>query len=748
MAIREDSWIIFFKYNFQNTANYFLHSHRCYRTMNTLKLLFVALLVLIVQAPQNLVSQTMTTPLQYPKTAKIDHVDTYFGTKVPDPYRWLEDDTSKATADWVSAQNKVTFGLLEQIPFRGALQKRLEKIYNYPKYSAPFRKGDNYFYFKNNGLQNQSVLYVQKGLDAEAQVFFDPNALSPDGTIRLGASAVSNDVKYWAYGLSSGGSDWQEINVMEIATRKKTTDRVRWVKVSGISWYKDGFFYSRYPTPADTTKLLSAKNENHQVYYHKLGTDQSADELIYEDAKNPQRFHTVSVTDDERFLLLFISDRGKGKDGNALYVRDLSKSDKTLKPVITTFDDDFTVLDNVGDKLLVQTNHLAPNQRIIQIDPANPDEKNWKEIVPEKPEPLVGAGTAGGKLFTVYSKDVAHKVFVFSVEGKLENEVQMPALGTVGGFGGERDDKEVFFTFTSFTFPPTIYRYNLASKEVRLFRATEVSFKPEEYETKQVFFTSKDGTKVPMFIVHKKGIKLDGQNPTLVYGYGGFNVPLFPAFSPLRIGWLEQGGIYVQVNLRGGSEYGEKWHVQGMKLSKQNVFDDFIGAAEWLIANKYTSSAKLAMQGGSNGGLLVGAVMCQRPELFKVALPAVGVMDMLRFHKFTIGWNWIADYGSSESTEAEFKYLYGYSPLHNLKDGVQYPATMVTTADHDDRVVPAHSFKFAARLQEAHKGANPVLIRIATKSGHGASNTKKAIEETADVYAFLMFMLGMKPTGL
>jgi prolyl oligopeptidase len=687
----------------------------------------------------------MTNLLQYPKTLKIDHTDTYFGTKVPDPYRWLEDDTSKATADWVSAQNKVTFGYLEQIPFRGALQQRLEKIFNYPKYSAPSRKGEYYFFFKNNGLQNQSVLYIQKGLDAEAEVFFDPNALSPDGTVKLGASAISNDVKYWAYGLSSGGSDWQEINVMNIQTRQKTSDRVRWVKVSGISWYKDGFFYSRYPTPPDTTKLLSAKNEFHQVFYHKLGTDQSTDELVYEDKQNPQRFHTVSVTDDERFLVLYISDRGKGKDGNAIYVRDLSKADKTLRPVITSFDDDFTVLDNVGDKLLVQTNYKAANQRVLQIDPANADEKNWKEIIPEKPEPLVGAGTAGGKLFAIYSKDVAHKAFVYALDGKVENEVKLPAIGTVSGFGGERDDKEVFFTFTSFTFPPTIYRYNIASKESRLFRKAEVSFNPDDYETKQVFFTSKDGTKVPMFIVHKKGITLDGQNPTLVYGYGGFNVPLFPAFSALRIGWLEQGGVYVQVNLRGGSEYGETWHEQGMKLKKQNVFDDFIGAAEWLIANKYTSSQKLAMQGGSNGGLLVGAVMCQRPELFKVALPAVGVMDMLRFHKFTIGWNWIADYGSAEASEAEFKYIYAYSPLHALKDGVQYPATLVTTADHDDRVVPAHSFKFAARLQEAHKGSNPVLIRIATKSGHGASNTKKSIEETADIYAFMMSILGMKP---
>ncbi len=724
----------------QDYPQFLNFSHFPFVPMNRTLSITIAFLSICTMA----IAQQKT--LQYPQTLKIDHVDTYFGTKVPDPYRWLEDDTSSATASWVEAQNKVTFGYLDQIPYRGALAKRLEQIYNYPKYSAPSRKGEYYFFSKNDGLQNQSVLYIQKGLEGKPEVFFDPNALSPDGTVRLGSSSFSNDVKYWAYGLSSGGSDWLEINVMEIATRKKLSDRLRWVKISGIAWYKDGFFYSRYPAPSDTNKLLSAKNENHQVYYHKIGTDQSKDELVFEDRMSPQRFHTLSVTDDERFAILTVSDRGKGKDGNALFVRDLMKGQKDFTKIIGEFDHDFSVIDNLGDKLLIQTNYKAPNQRVLLIDPSNTAESAWKEILPEKPEPLIGAGTAGGKMFAIYSKDVAHKVYVYDTNGKLENEVSLPSIGTVSGFGGERDDKEVFFTFTSFTFPPTIYRYDLASKKSSLFRSSEVSFKPDDYETKQVFFTSKDGTKVPMFIVHKKGLKLDGQNPTLVYGYGGFNVSLFPGFSPLRIAWLEQGGVYVQVTLRGGGEYGEKWHEQGMKLKKQNVFDDFIGAAEHLIKEKYTSSAKLAMQGGSNGGLLVGAVMCQRPDLFKVALPAVGVMDMLRFHKFTIGWNWIADYGSAEASEAEFKYIYGYSPLHNLKPGVQYPATIVTTADHDDRVVPAHSFKFAATLQERHKGENPVLIRIATKSGHGASNTKKALEETADLYAFTMWNLGMKPT--
>ncbi len=683
-------------------------------------------------------------PLPYPKTQKTDHLDDYHGTKVADPYRWLEDDTSKATASWVEEQNKVTFGYLNQIPYRKQIQERLEKIYNYPKYSAPSRKGEYVFFFKNDGLQNQSVLYVQKGMKGTPEVLFDPNALSKDGTVKLGANSVSNDTKYWAYGLSSGGSDWQEYYVMELATKKKLTDRVRWVKVSGLSWYKDGFFYSRYPAPDDTTKQLSAKNENHQVFYHKIGTDQSADELVFEDKENKQRFHIASVTDDERFLILSISDRGKGKDGNAFYVRDLSKGEKSFKPVVTGFDDDFTVLDNVGDTLLVQTNYKAPNWRVVSIDPNNPDEKNWKSVLPEKPQTLNFAGTAGGKLFANYSKDVTHRVYVYDLTGKLENEVKFPTIGTVSGFGGEINDKTVFYTLTSFTYPPTIFEYDIKTKKSTVFRKTEVAFKPDEYETKQVFYPSKDGTKIPMFITHKKGLKLDGKNPTLLYGYGGFNISLFPAFSPLRIAFLEQGGVYVQANLRGGGEYGEKWHEAGMKLKKQNVFDDFIGAAEWLIKEKYTSPQKLAIQGGSNGGLLVGAAMTQRPELFKVALPAVGVMDMLRFQKFTIGWNWVADYGSSDNPE-EFKYLLGYSPLQNLKEGVNYPATMVTTADHDDRVVPAHSFKFAATLQEKHKGDNPVLIRVATKSGHGASNTKKALEETADVYSFIFQNLGVVP---
>jgi prolyl oligopeptidase len=681
--------------------------------------------------------------LKYPKTQKVNQVDNYFGTEVRDEYRWLEDDTSAATAKWVEEQNKVTFAYLEQIPFRKSLKVRLTEIYNYPKFSAPFRKGDYFFFYKNDGLQNQSVLYIQKGLDGTPEVLLDPNTFSQDGTSRLGAFAVSKDAKYAAYGISKGGSDWQTYFVMELATKKNLPDTLRWVKVSGIAWEGDGFYYSRYPEPSDK-KELSAKNEFHQVYYHKVGTPQSQDELVYEDKAHPQRFHYAFTSEDEQFTFLSISDRGSGKEGNALFFK--RRGEKSFKPIVSEITNfSYSVIDNIGDEFLISTNHDAPNEKIVRCSAKNPDIKNWKTIVPEKSEALQYATTGGGKLFVLYMKDVATRVHVYSLDGTFENEVELPSLGTASGFSGEPDDKFVFYTFTSFTFPPTIYRYDIQTKQSTVFRKPELKFNPEDYETKQVFFESKDGTKVPMFLVHKKGIERNGKNPTLMYGYGGFNVSLLPSFNPLKIALLEQGVIYAQVNLRGGNEYGEAWHKAGMKLNKQTVFDDFIAAAEYLIKENYTSSEKLAMQGGSNGGLLVGAVMCQRPELFKVALPAVGVMDMLRFQKFTIGWNWIAEYGSSEASKEEFENLYRYSPLHNLKEGVSYPATLITTADHDDRVVPAHSFKFAAALQEKHRGENPVLIRIAVKSGHGASSTEKAIEETTDVFAFLLHNLGVVP---
>jgi prolyl oligopeptidase len=686
---------------------------------------------------------TAQQPIQYPKTRKVDHVDTYHGVNVADPYRWLEDDNSAETARWVEEQNKVTFGYLEKIPFRAKIKDRLTQLYNYPKYSPPSRRGEYFVFSKNDGLQNQSVLYIQKGLDGKPEVLIDPNKFSEDGTTRLGAFAMSKDGKYATYGISRGGSDWQEYHVMEVATRKVLPDRLSWVKVSGISWQGDGFYYSRYPAP-EKGRELSTKNENHQVYFHKVGTPQSADELVYQDAAHPQRFHIVSTTEDERFAILNISDRGAGKKGNALFYRDAKSGDKTFKPLIAEITNDaFGVIDNVGEKFLIQTNKNAPNWRVILLDPKTPEE-GWKDALPEKPEPLSGVRSSGGKLFVTYMKDVVDRVYVYNLDGKLENEVKLPGLGSAGGFGGNHDDKFVFYTFTSFNAPPTIYRYDIATKKSTLFRAPEIpGFKAEDYETKQVFYKSKDGTRVPMFLVYKKSLKLDGNNPTLLYGYGGFNITTTPGFNSLRIAMLENGFVYASANMRGGGEYGEKWHEAGTKLKKQNVFDDFIAAAEWLIANKYTSSEKLAIQGGSNGGLLVGAVMNQRPELFKVALPAVGVMDMLRFHKFTIGWNWIADYGSSDNPE-EFKALHAYSPLHNIKE-TKYPATLITTADHDDRVVPAHSFKYAATIQEKQRGAAPALIRIETKSGHGASSTAKQIEITADTYAFLFHNLGVTP---
>lgn len=703
-------------------------------------LLLIFSIVLILSMFFHTIAQG--TRLQYPKTAKVNHTDTYFGTTVTDPYRWLEDDNSPETAQWVKDQNKVTFEYLDKIPYRQKIKERLEKVYNYPKYSSPFRRGENYIFFKNNGLQNQSVAYIQKGLDGKPEMLLDPNTFSTDGTSRLGAFSVSKDGKYLAYGISQGGSDWQTYHVMEVATKKPLPDLLEWVKVSGLSWQKDGFYYSRYDAP-EKGKELSSKNEYHKVYYHKVGTPQSEDELIYQDRNNPQRFHFGGTTEDERFLILSISDRGKGKRGDALFFRDVSKGEKTFTPIIPEVgEDSFQVIDNVGDKFLLLTNNKAPNNRLILFDPKNPDEKNWKDVLPERSEPLESVQTAGGKLFVTYLKDVTSRVYVYDLNGKLENEVELPALGTVGGFGGELDDKFVFYTFTSFTFAPTIYRYDIESKKSTVFRAPDIDFKASDYETKQVFYPSKDGTKVPMFIIHKKGLKLDGNNPVLLYGYGGFSVNLLPGFNPLLIPIFEQGGVYAVANLRGGNEYGEKWHESGRQLNKQNVFDDFISAAEYLIKEKYTSSEKLAIQGGSNGGLLIGAVINQHPELFKVAIPQVGVMDMLRFQKFTIGWNWIPEYGSSEQNEDNFKNLYRYSPLHNIKE-TKYPATLVTTADHDDRVVPAHSFKYAATLQEKHKGDSPVLIRINVNSGHGASSTTKRIEETADIYSFIFYNLGM-----
>jgi prolyl oligopeptidase len=687
--------------------------------------------------------------LTYPSTKKIDHVDTYHATKVADPYRWLEDDMSKETAAWVEAENKVTFPYLEAIPYRAQLQARVKQLSDYPKYGSPSRKGPYYFFSKNEGLQEQSVLYIQKGIDGRPEVLLDPNKWPGAPTTRLAGFAASANAKYAVYGISKAGSDWVQYKVIELATKKTLPDTLDWVKFSGIAWHADGFYYSRYPEPAKGKSEKSGINEDHRVYFHKIGTAQSQDRQIYQDAANPQHFNTVDTTEDERFALLTISDRGKGKDGNALFVRDLSRGQREFNPVIRDItNDSYGVVDNVAGKLLVETNRNAPNGRVVLVDPKKSAEANWETILPERPEPLRGVSTAGGKIFATYLRDVTTKAFVYSMDGALENEVELPGPGIAGGFGGNRDDALVFYTFNSLNVPPTIYRYDIATKKSTVFRQPQVpGYNPDRYETRSVFYTSKDGTKVPMFLVHKKGLKLDGTNPTLLYAYGGFNIVQSPTFDAARLALLEQGFVYANANVRGGGEYGEEWHHQGMKQKKQNVFDDFIAAAEWLIANKYTSSERLAVQGGSNGGLLIGAVINQRPELFKVAIPQVGVMDMLRYNAFTGGAAWATEYGAS-SDSAAFRYLRAYSPLHNVKSGVCYPATLLTTADHDDRVVPGHSYKFAAALQAAQGCDRAALLRVETKTSHGYMPTDKRIAQAADVWAFTAWNTGMRPPAL
>lgn len=677
----------------------------------------------------------------YPDTKKVDQVDDYFGTKVEDPYRWLEDDNSEETKQWVEAENKITFDYLAKIPFREQLREKLTKIWDYPKYSVTFKRKGHYFFFKNDGMQNQSVLYIQDSLYGEPEVLLDPNKFSEDGTVALGNLAISNDGKYLAYTTSTSGSDWNEAHVMDIGTKQKLDDLVKWIKFSGLSWRDDGFYYSRYDEPEEGTEL-SNKNEFHKVYYHKLGTTQDQDVLIYENKEYPQRNYNVDLTEDERFLMLY---EMESSSGNALYVKDLSKENAEFVPIYSEFEKEIHVIDNIGDKLLVMTNIDAPKYQLVMIDPENPGQENWQIIIPEKEEVLESAKLAGGKLLVSYMKDASDKAFVYSTEGDFIAEVDLPGIGSIGGFSGRKDDNIAFYSFTSFLYPTTIFKYDIDNNTSEVFRAPEFDFNADDYITEQIFYESKDGTKVPMFLTHKKDINLDGNNPLFLYGYGGFNISITPSFSVSRLPFIENGGIYVIANIRGGGEYGEEWHDAGKQLNKQNVFDDFIAAAEYLIKNKYTSPDKIAIAGGSNGGLLVGACMTQRPDLFKVALPAVGVMDMLRYHKFTIGWAWAGDYGTSDDSTM-FHYLLGYSPLHNIKDGVEYPATLITTADHDDRVVPAHSFKFAATLQAKHKGDNPVLIRIETKAGHGAGKpTSKQIDESTDIWAFTFYNLGMKP---
>ncbi len=679
-------------------------------------------------------------PLAYPVTRKVDTVDDYHGKKIADPYRWLEDDHSADTKAWVDAENKVTQAYLATIPFRGKVRQRLEELWNYPRYSSPFREGKYYYFYKNDGLQNQAVLYRQLGLNGAPEVFIDPNKLSDKGTAALGSLTFSKDGKYAAYLVAKAGSDWQEGFVMDVATKKVLSDKLDWIKFSGLSWRGNGFYYSRYDAPDEKSKL-SKKNEFHKVYYHKVGTTQDQDQLIYVDKEHPLRNAGVGVTEDERFLILSISE---GTSGKELWFRDLKDPKQTdFKLLVKGFDHDPSVIENAGDQLLVRTNHDAPNFKVVLIDPKNPAKENWKTIIPEQREVLLSVGTAGGKMFASYLKDASTRIMQYSFGGKPERNIDLPGIGTVSGLGGKKEDKTLFYSYTSYVAPPSIYKYDIGTGKSELFRKTEAKFDPAAYETRQVFFTSKDGTRVPMFISCKKGLKLNGQNPLLIYGYGGFNIPMTPGFSVANLPFMEQGGVFVVVNLRGGNEYGEVWHKAGMLQNKQNVFDDFIGAAEFLIREKYTNPEKIAIRGGSNGGLLIGAVMTQRPDLFKVALPAVGVMDMLRFQKFTIGWAWVVEYGSSEKAD-QFNYLIKYSPLHNLKKGTAYPATLVTTADHDDRVVPAHSFKFAATLQEANAGPNPVLIRVETQAGHGAGKpTSKQIDEAADIWSFTMYNLGM-----
>ncbi len=673
--------------------------------------------------------------LNYPESRLSEVVDTLWAQAVPDPYRWLEDDNDPEVVQWVKAQNKVTRSFLDDIPFRNQIRDRYEALYNYEKVGQPYKVGDRYFIYRNDGLQNQSVIYVRNGRNGDDEVFIDPNQLSDDGTVTVSLMGASEDHKYIAITRNEAGSDWGQIRVINIETGDETGDVLKWVKFSGASWYKDGFFYSRYPEPKEGGEL-SAENTFHRVFYHKLGTPQEEDELIYSNDKAPNMYHWANTTEDKRYLILYAS---TGTDGYECMYLDLNDRMAGFTKLFSGFENKSSVIDHHKGRFLVTTDIDAPKYRLVSIDPKNPAKSAWKEIISEGEHLLEGVETAGGKLFASYLENACTKVYTMNYDGTDRRSIEFPdATGSASGFSGKKDYKTVFYTFTSFTYPTSIYEYDIASGESTLFYAPELDFDPEKFESKQVFYKSNDGTDVSMFIVHKKGLDPKGEAPTMLYGYGGFNVSLTPSFNVSNIVLLEQGGVYAMANLRGGGEYGEDWHEGGMLLKKQNVFDDFISAAEYLIKEGYTNSDRLAIAGGSNGGLLVGAAMTQRPELFKVAFPAVGVMDMLRYHRFTVGWGWIPEYGCADSSQVHFENLMAYSPLHNLKDGTSYPATMVTTADHDDRVVPAHSFKFAARLQAAHKGENPVVIRIDERAGHGAGKpTSKIIDEQADRWAFM-----------
>ncbi len=678
--------------------------------------------------------------VNYPTTAKVDTVDTYFETEVKDPYRWLEDDKSPETGAWVKSQNKTTFGYLDKIPFRNDLKQRLEKLWNYEKIGSPYKEGDYTYFSKNNGLQNQNVIYRKKG-DSDSEIFLDPNTFSKDGTTSFAGLSFSENGNIAAYAISEGGSDWRKVIIIDAIKKEVIEETLVDIKFSGISWKgNDGFFYSSYDKPKGSE--LSAKTDQHKLYYHKLGTSQEEDTLIYGGTpEQKHRYISGSVTEDNRYLFIYprIS-----TSGSKLLMKDLTQPDSEIVTILDHTDTDSHVIENVGSKLFIRTNMNAPNKKVVIVDASNPKPENWVDFIPET-ENVLSPNTGGGYFFAEYMVDAISKVLQYDYDGKLVREVKLPGLGTVSGFGGKKEDKEFYFSFTNYNTPGSSYKYNVATGEYDQYWKPNIDFNPDHYESKQVFYTSKDGTKIPMMITYKKGIQLNGKNPTILYGYGGFNVSLTPSFSIVNAVWMEQGGVYAVPNLRGGGEYGKKWHDAGTKTQKQNVFDDFIAAAEYLIKENYTSSKYLAIRGGSNGGLLVGATMTQRPDLMQVALPAVGVLDMLRYHTFTAGAGWAYDYGTAEDNKEMFKYLKAYSPVHNVKSDVQYPATLVTTGDHDDRVVPAHSFKFAASLQEKQTGDNPALIRIDVNAGHGAGKSTEAIiNEQVDVQAFTLYNMGFE----
>ncbi|HQQ97007.1 MAG TPA: prolyl oligopeptidase family serine peptidase [Cyclobacteriaceae bacterium] len=701
---------------------------------------YIALGLLVVLASCSTKQETAPVS-QYPVTEKGNVVDTLFGTPVADPYRWLEDDTTKKTAAWVASQNEVTFKYLATIPFRDAVRKRLDEVQNYERLSAPHREGEYYYYSKNSGLQNHNVQYRKKGTDGAEEVFLDPNGFSADGTTALGGMAFTSDGSLVACLIQEGGSDWRKAVVMKTSDKSMVGDTLKDLKFTGIAWRgNEGFYYSSYDKPKGSE--LSAKTQEHKIYFHKLGTSQKTDQLIFGGSATPRRYAGAGLTEDERFLIITAS---QSTTGNELYVQDLKDPKGKLVQVVSNFDNNHNVIDNDGKRLIIQTNLNAPNDRIVSVDFSKPSPENWKDLVPETDNAMQGVSTAGKKLFVNYLKDASTFVRQYDYNGKLERDVELPGIGSAGGFGGRVTEQEVYYSFTSFTTPTSIYKFDIASGKSALYAQPKVDFDPTAYETKQIFYPSKDGTKIPMFIVYKKGIELNGKNPTWLYAYGGFGISLTPGFSTSRVVWLENGGIFAQPNLRGGGEYGEKWHDAGRQMNKQNVFDDFIAAGEYLIQEKYTSSEYLAVVGGSNGGLLVGATMTQRPDLMKVALPAVGVMDMLRYHKFTAGAGWKYDYGTADDSKEMFEYILKYSPVNALRPGTKYPATLITTADHDDRVVPSHSFKFAATLQEANAGPNPQLIRVDTKSGHGSSNLSKALDSMADQFAFTWYNMGVIP---